>query len=103
MKINNSLKKNTVTLGTAKQIVIIIFIKALATGNIGRLAGKGSIVKANVQEADLQTVIADQIDQLAGLGRDRLLVEQHEQPVQPLGRDAVCLRTERQQGDLSLG
>lgn len=61
---------------------------------------KSRIVEPNVQQTNLEAVIADKIDELVSLGCYRLLAEEHEQAIEPLGRGADGLGSESQQDHL---
>jgi hypothetical protein len=88
---------------STKYVVIVVFIQTFPARDFRRLSNKSSIIKSHVQKADFQSVVADQVDQFVGLGRDRLLVEKHEKTVQPLRCDAMRLGAEGQERDLPLG
>lgn len=61
-------------LRATENVIVVIFVESFPARNLGRLPDKSGIVKPNIKKANLQPIIADQVDQLVGLGRDRLLV-----------------------------
>lgn len=91
------------SLYTSKYIIVIIFIQAISRRDLGSLTCESGIVKPHIEQADFQPIIADQVNQLACLGRDGLLVEEHQQTIQPLGRNAVRGGPQREQDYLLLG
>ena len=86
-----------------KDIIIVILIQTLAGWHLGRIADRRSIIETNIQQPDLKAVVTDELNQLVSLRRDGLLVEKHEQPVEPLGGVAVRLRPEGEENDFFLG
>jgi hypothetical protein len=61
------------------------------------------VIESHVQQADLEAVVADQVDQLRGIGSDGLLVQQHEEAVEPFRGQAVGLRCQGQKDDFFVG
>ena len=47
---------------TPKDIIIIIIVEALPRGNLRSFPGIGRIIKPNVQQTNLEPVIADQVN-----------------------------------------
>lgn len=70
---------------TTKDIIIIILVQAFSTRHLRRFTRHILLIEPNVQQANLQPVATHHVDELAGLGGDGLLIQQHQQPVQPLG------------------
>lgn len=91
------------SLCTSKYIIVIIFIQAISRRDLRSLTGESGIVKPHIEQADFQPIIADQVNQLACLCRDGLLVKEHQQTIQPFGRNAVRGGPQREQDYLLLG
>ena len=87
---------------TPKNIIIIILIQTLPTRNLGRLPHKRRIIEPHIQQPNLQPIITDQINKFVRLGCDGLLIQQHQQSVQPFRGDAVALWPKCQQRDFAL-
>lgn len=58
---------------------------------------EGGVVVADVQETDLEAVIGDEPDEFACFRCDRGLVQEHEQAVDPFGRERIGGREEREE------
>lgn len=52
-------KKQNKDLYTPKYVVVIIFIQSLPRGDLRRLPCKGGVIKANIEQANLQPIVAD--------------------------------------------
>lgn len=50
----------------------------------------------HIQQPDLEAIVRHQVDEFTGLTGDRLLVQEHQKPIQPLGRNAMSLRVQGQ-------
>jgi hypothetical protein len=71
------------TLITPKDIIVVVIIKTFSRRNHWGVTGKHAVIKPNVQKTNLETVVAHQRDQFARFRGDRLLIQEHEQPIQP--------------------
>lgn len=87
-------------LDTPKNIIVIILIEPFSRRYRGSLSRERRIVEANIQQANLETIIADEINQLGRLGGDGLLIEEHQQAIQPFGGHTVTGGSKCQQDHL---
>lgn len=95
-------RKQNTALYTPKNIIIVIFIQALSSRHWRCFTRKRSVIKANIKQSDLEPVVADQVNQLGRFRRDRLLIEEHQQTIQPLGRNAVRVWPQGEEDDFFL-